>query len=89
MAEISDAIAMIKKAESDAEQLIVDSESQSKDLIAESRLKAEEIISEAKIAAEEEAITKQPSNRVIRQTARERILFTDLHFLISTSISYK
>ena len=27
MAEISDAIAMIKKAESDAEQLIVDSES--------------------------------------------------------------
>ena len=36
MAEISDAIAMIKKAESDAEQLITDSEAKSKDLIAES-----------------------------------------------------
>ena len=55
MAEISDAIAMIKKAESDAEQLIIDSESQSKDLIAESKVNAEEIISQAKQAAEEEA----------------------------------
>ena len=35
MAEISDAIAMIKKAESDAEQLIADSQAQSKDMIAE------------------------------------------------------
>ena len=33
MAEISDAIAMIKKAESDAEQLIADSKSKSKELI--------------------------------------------------------
>ena len=55
MAEISDAIAMIKKAESDAEQLIIDSESQSKDLIAESKVKAEETISRAKLAAEDDA----------------------------------
>ena len=32
MAEISEAIAMIKKAESDAEQLILDSESKSVDM---------------------------------------------------------
>ena len=50
MAEISEAIAMIKKAESDAEQLILDSESKSVD-----KINAENIINEAKKAAEEEA----------------------------------
>ena len=54
MAEISEAIAMIKKAESDAEQLILDSESKSVDMINESKINAE-IINEAKKAAEEEA----------------------------------
>ena len=55
MAEISEAIAMIKKAESDAEQLILDSESKSVDMINESKINAENIINEAKKAAEEEA----------------------------------
>ena len=41
MAEISEAIAMIKKAESDAEQLILDSESKSVDMINESKINAE------------------------------------------------
>ena len=44
MAEISEAIAMIKKAESDAEQLILDSESKSVDMINESKINAENII---------------------------------------------
>ncbi len=42
MAEISDAIAMIKKAESDAEQLIADSKSKSKELIDDANKKAEQ-----------------------------------------------
>ena len=54
MAEISEAIAMIKKAESDAEQLILDSESKSVDMINESKINAENIINEAKKAAEED-----------------------------------
>ena len=53
MAEISEAIAMIKKAESDAEQLILDSESKSVDMVNESKINAENIINEAKKAAEE------------------------------------
>ena len=52
MAEISEAIAMIKKAESDAEQLILDSESKSVDMINESKINAENIINEAKKAEE-------------------------------------
>ena len=54
MAEISEAIAMIKKAESDAEQLILDSESKSVDMVNESKINAENIINEAKKAAEED-----------------------------------
>ena len=55
MAEISEAIAMIKKAESDAEHLILDSESKSVDMLNASNINAENIINEAKKAAEEEA----------------------------------
>ena len=59
MAEISDAITMIKKAESDAEQLIVDSQSQSKELIDESNINATFINNTAKqggaISLEQEA----------------------------------
>ena len=55
MAEISEAIAMIKKAESDAEQLILDSESKSVDMINEAKKAAEEEAKNTVFDAEDKA----------------------------------
>ena len=54
MAEISEAIAMIKKAETDAEQLVLDSKIKSTDMINESRVNAVGIVNAVKGSAEEE-----------------------------------
>ena len=53
MAEISEAIAMIKKAEADAEQLILDSEVKAKAMIEESKVNAAEIIKKSRRITQE------------------------------------
>ncbi len=55
MAEISEAIAMIKKAEDEADQLILDSEFKSKEMIDESKVNADNTIMAAKDEASKEA----------------------------------
>lgn len=55
MAEISEAIAMIKKAEDEADQLVLDADFKGKEMIDNSRQDAETKISAAKDEATEEA----------------------------------
>lgn len=55
MAEISEAIAMIKKAEDEADQLVLDADFKSKEMIDNSRQDAEANLSKAKNEATQEA----------------------------------
>ncbi len=55
MAEISEAITMIKKAEDEADQLVLDADFKGKEMIDNSRQDAETTISKAKNEATQEA----------------------------------